>query len=142
VSARKETHVAKIKHIALSSQDPEATAKFFEEALGLQRIRAVNSPLAEGFYLTDGSINVAVLKYRNDEAADVPEGAAFVGLHHIGFKVDDLDEAYEKLDAAKADKRPQMGMPGPDRTFEVKYKSPDGVLFDISHTGWPGASSD
>jgi catechol 2,3-dioxygenase-like lactoylglutathione lyase family enzyme len=134
--------VAKIKHIALASQDPEATAAFFEEALGLQRISRVNSPLAEGFYLTDGSINIAVLKYRNDEAADVPEGAAFVGLHHIGFKVDDLDEAYAKLETAKADKRPEMYPPGPNRTFEVKFKSPDGVLFDISHLGWPGAGND
>jgi methylmalonyl-CoA/ethylmalonyl-CoA epimerase len=134
--------MAKIKHIALASQDPEATAAFFEEALGLQRVSQVNSHLAEGFYLTDGSINIAILKYRNDEAADVPEGTSFVGLHHIGFKVDDLDEAYAKLDAAKADKRPQMAMPGPGRTFEVKYRSPDGVLFDISHTGWPGASGD
>jgi methylmalonyl-CoA/ethylmalonyl-CoA epimerase len=132
--------MAQIKHIALASQAPEKTAAFFEEALGLQRVSRINSPLAEGFYLTDGSINVAILKYRSDEAADVPEGAKFVGLHHIGFKVDDLDAAYARLDAAGADKRPQMYPPSPDRAFEVKYRSPDGVLFDISHTGWPGTS--
>ena len=52
--------MAKIKHIALSTQDPEKTAAFYKEALGLEEVGKVNSPLAEGYYLTDGSINVAI----------------------------------------------------------------------------------
>ena len=48
--------MAKIKHIALSTQDPEKTAAFYIETLGLQEVGKVDSPLAEGYYLTDGSI--------------------------------------------------------------------------------------
>jgi hypothetical protein len=28
------------------------------------------------------------------------------------------------------------------RNFEVKYRGPDGVIFDISSTGWVGTSDD
>jgi catechol 2,3-dioxygenase-like lactoylglutathione lyase family enzyme len=138
--------MAKIKHIALSTQDPEKTAAFYIETLGLQEVGKVNSPLAEGYYLTDGSINVAILKFKDDFAADKPEGVNFVGLHHFGFKVDDLAETETRLQAAHADKRPQMGMttsPGTQhRNVEVKYRGPDDVIFDISSTGWVGTSDD
>jgi catechol 2,3-dioxygenase-like lactoylglutathione lyase family enzyme len=137
--------MAKIKHIALSTQDPEKTAAFYKETLGLQEVGKVNSPLAEGYYLTDGSINVAILKFKSDQAADKPEGVNFVGLHHFGFKVDDLEATEARLQAANADKRPQVNMsttqPG-HRNFEVKYRGPDGVIFDISSTGWVGTSDD
>ena len=102
--------MAKIKHIALSTQDPEKTAAFYKETLGLEEVGKVDSPLAEGYYLTDGSINVAILKFKNDQAADKPEGVDFVGLHHFGFKVEDLEETEARLEAAHADKRPQINM--------------------------------
>jgi len=138
--------MAKIKHIALATQDPEKTAAFYKETLGLREVGKVNSPLADGYYLTDGSINVAILKFKTADAADVPEGVNFVGLHHFGFKVDDLEETCERLEAAHADKRPQrntaMSPSGQHRNFEMKYRGPDGVIFDISHTGWVGTSDE
>jgi catechol 2,3-dioxygenase-like lactoylglutathione lyase family enzyme len=143
--SQKETIMAKIKHIALSTQDPEKTAAFYIETLGLQEVGKVDSPLAEGYYLTDGSINVAVLKFKNDQAADKPEGVNFVGLHHFGFKVEDLEATEARLQAAQADKRPQINMSTTQaghRNYEVKYRGPDGVIFDISSTGWVGTSDD
>jgi methylmalonyl-CoA/ethylmalonyl-CoA epimerase len=138
--------MAKIKHIALSTHDPEKTAAFYKETLGLQEVGKVKSPLAEGYYLTDGSINVAILKFKSDEAADKPEGVNFVGLHHFGFKVDDLEGTMARLEAAHADQRPQVNMAMPQgpqhRNFEVKFRGPDGVIFDISSTGWVGTSDD
>jgi catechol 2,3-dioxygenase-like lactoylglutathione lyase family enzyme len=138
--------MAKIKHIALSTQDPEKTAAFYKETLGLQEVGKVDGPLAEGYYLTDGSINVAILKFKNDQAADKPEGVNFVGLHHFGFKVEDLEATEARLEAAHADKRPQVNMAMPQaaghRNFEVKYRGPDGVIFDISSTGWVGTSDE
>jgi catechol 2,3-dioxygenase-like lactoylglutathione lyase family enzyme len=139
--------MAKIKHIALSTQDPEKTAAFYKEMLGLEEVGKVNSPLAEGYYLTDGSINVAILKFKNDQAADKPEGVNFVGLHHFGFKVDNLEDMCARLEAAHVNRRPQvnpMTMPqgAGHRNVEVKYRGPDGVIFDISSTGWVGTSDD
>jgi catechol 2,3-dioxygenase-like lactoylglutathione lyase family enzyme len=65
----------KIRHIALSVQDPEGTAKFYEEAFGLVRVGKTTSVLADGVYLSDGYLNIALLKYKSDEMAGMKGGA-------------------------------------------------------------------
>ena len=46
--------MARIRHIAIATQDPETTARFYIEGLGLKEVGKVNSPTAEGYYLSDG----------------------------------------------------------------------------------------
>ena len=53
--------MAKIKHIAIATQDAEKTAKFYMEAFGLREVGKVDSPAASGVYLSDGNINLAIL---------------------------------------------------------------------------------
>jgi methylmalonyl-CoA/ethylmalonyl-CoA epimerase len=72
--------MAKMRHIALIVPDPEAAAKFFESAFDLKR--AGNA--RRGVYLSDGTINIALLKQEGNEK---------VGLYHFGMWVDDLDAA-------------------------------------------------
>ena len=85
--------MARIRHVAVGTDDPEATAKFYEDGLGLRRVGVVDSPTAEGYYLSDGHVNLAILKWR-EEWASVTEGAPKrVGVHHIGFGVEDMDAA-------------------------------------------------
>ncbi|MCH7481855.1 MAG: VOC family protein, partial [Chloroflexi bacterium] len=48
----------RIRHIAIATQDPEATARFYKEGLGLREAGVVSSDLAEGYYLPDGHVNV------------------------------------------------------------------------------------
>ena len=97
--------MAKIKHIALSTQDPEKTAAFYMEAFGLKEIRKIDSELARGCMLTDGYINIAILNFKTDKAADIEGGTKYSGLHHIGFKVDSQEEAAEVLRKVGASQR-------------------------------------
>ena len=85
--------MAKIKHIAVATQDPEKTAQFYIDVFGLRQIARINSPGATGFHLTDGDINFAILKFKNDQTAGVPQGKEYTGLHHIGFEVADISAA-------------------------------------------------
>ena len=85
--------MARIKHIALATQDPEATAKFYIDGLGLKEVGKVNSPTAEGYYLTGGYINLAILKFKFDDPATTEGELRYTGIHHFGFKVEDMDEA-------------------------------------------------
>jgi catechol 2,3-dioxygenase-like lactoylglutathione lyase family enzyme len=41
--------MARIRHIAIATQDPKATAQFYIEGLGLKEAGKVNSPTAEGY---------------------------------------------------------------------------------------------
>src|SRR6266571_2811937 len=91
--------MAKIKHIALTTQDPDKVASFYKEAFGLQEIR--RSPNGAVF-LTDGYINLAILNWKTEQDADVgANGPNYSGIHHIGFQIDDMEEATHKLDAAQ-----------------------------------------
>ena len=130
----------RIKHIALTTKDPAKTAAFYKEAFGLQEIR--RSPNGAVF-LTDGYINVAVLNFKTEKDADVgAHGANFSGIHHFGLEVDDLDEAAQRLEHANArqltakDGLDMEMAQGTHRNFEMKWAGPDGVVIDISHTGW------
>jgi catechol 2,3-dioxygenase-like lactoylglutathione lyase family enzyme len=136
--------MARIKHIALTTQDPDKVAAFYKDALGLQEIR--RSPNGAVF-LTDGYINLAILNWKTEKDADVGRnGPNYSGIHHFGFEVEDLSEACDKLEAAQAQRLTQKANldaappPSGHRNFEMKWAGPDGVVIDISHTGWDGTT--
>ncbi len=129
----------KLRHIALATQNPEATADFYKKAFGFKEVKKVTSELAHGFFLSDGTINLAVLKFKQWD--QLGKGLDYVGLHHFGVIVDDVDDWTNKLESLGAEcllRRPN------DRSvddFEVKFRGPDGVVFDIAEHPWPGTAS-
>lgn len=130
----------KLRHVALQVNDPETTATFFEQAFDMKRIGSTDAGISHGIYLSDGTINLAILHFKTDEAAGVPAGKDFVGINHIGFWVDDLGEINEKI--VEAGGKPFLEQDEPENDtlfFERKYHNPDGIVFDVSKTGWGGA---
>jgi catechol 2,3-dioxygenase-like lactoylglutathione lyase family enzyme len=136
----------KIKHIALSTQDVEKTARFYIEVFGMKEMGKIDDPGTTGCFLTDGDINLAILKFKNDQAAGVERGKGFSGIHHIGFQVESLEVIAERLATAGAPRRDDvnqaLGVGGRQAhgNVEVKYGGPDGVMLDVSATGWVGTS--
>ncbi len=137
----------KIKHIALSTQDVEGTARFYIEVFGLKRMGEIDDPGTRGCFLSDGDINLAILNFKNDVAAGAERGKDYSGIHHIGFQVESLEEIAEKLKAAGSPRRDDVNQAlgvGQGRqehgNVEVKYGGPDGVMLDVSETGWIGVS--
>ena len=136
--------MARIKHIALTTSDPDKVAAFYKAAFGLQEIR--RSP-SGAVFLTDGYINLAILNWKTEKDADVgANGPNYSGIHHIGFQVEDLAEAGRRLEGVGGEPLTRKeGLetrmePGSHRNFEMKWAGPDGVVIDISHTGWDGTS--
>ena len=126
--------MAKLRHIALIVPDPEKAAKFFEDAFDMK----VAGKARRGLYVSDGTVNVALLKQEADEK---------VGIYHFGMWVDDLDEAEKKVVGAGGKYlagRPEPAKPGASAHsyYEAKYKDPLGIVFDLTHTGWVGAVKD
>ncbi len=142
--------MAKIKHIAIATQDTEKTANFYKEAFDLQEVGRVDNDNAEGYYLSDGNVNLAILRFKNDIVAGEEFGMSYNGIHHIGFQVEDAAVADSKL--RKFDSHPiedinaalhaSMGSGHGGRNVELKYHGPDGVMIDISQSGWVGTDSD
>ncbi|HME95136.1 MAG TPA: VOC family protein [Methylomirabilota bacterium] len=139
--------MAKIKHIALSTQDVDKTAKFYIDVFGMKEIARIDSPGARGYYLSDGDLNLAILNFRNDAVAGVERGKDWSGIHHIGFQVESLEAIAERLAAAGSEPRHDINEAlgvsyGREShgNVEVKYVGPDGVTLDVSETGWVGTS--
>ena len=138
-----ETAMARIRHIALTTKDPEKTAAFYMQAFDMKEVsRSPNGSL----HLTDGYIDLAILHWKTEQDADVgPNGPNYSGIHHLGFQIDDMEEATHKLDAAQGQQINQR--PGVEagtrsttpRNYEVKWSGPDGVVLDVSQSGWLGA---
>jgi methylmalonyl-CoA/ethylmalonyl-CoA epimerase len=139
----REAVMARIRHLAITTDDPEKVAAFYVAAFDMKEISC--SPNGSR-HLTDGYIDLAILNWKTEQDSDVgPNGPNYSGIHHIGFQVDDMAEASQKLEAAKGvriNQRPGVDMRTRSKTprnYEVKWSGPDGVVLDVSESGWAGA---
>jgi catechol 2,3-dioxygenase-like lactoylglutathione lyase family enzyme len=129
--------MAKLRHIAITVPDPEKAAEFYMQAFGMHKVGETDWENAKGVYLSDGTINLALLHYKTEKAAG-ERGRGFVGVHHFGFWVDDVKGSRAAIEAAGG--KHWMGEPSEDGGFyEVKFHDPDGVVVDITQNGWAGA---
>jgi methylmalonyl-CoA/ethylmalonyl-CoA epimerase len=122
----------KLRHIALSVEDVAKAQKFFEDAFGMTKAGDAQN----GIYMTDGTINIALLaKGGKVPGIDNP----YYGVMHFGVWVDDLAQAEEQVKQAGAVHYQGRPPNTPNSYYEVKYRDPTGIIFDITASGWRGA---
>src|SRR5258705_4025508 len=134
--------MAKLRHIAIATQNEEETARFYVEVFGMTEIAKINIPIVSGSFLTDGTINLAILHFKNDQVAGAERGKDWSGIHHIGFEVESLEEIAQKLAAAGATRREDinhalglsMGSGG-DADAVSPSGGRGGVMFDVMLAG-------
>lgn len=132
---------AKIKHIAIATNDPVGVAKFYTEVFGLETVGEINSRDVHGFYMTDGDINLALLHFKSGpikEEIDRGEAPGH-GLQHIGFLVEDTQATRETLlahGATPRNKRPANST----GFFEEKFNAAGGIIIDVTGHPWPGVA--
>jgi len=121
--------MARIRHIAILTEDVEKLVNFYTTAFGLKIVHGIGTAT----YLSDGHINLAIIPIGPERKIEGPQLKA--GLYHFGFEVEDVDAlrgACNELSAASGiDKRP------PNREAEYRVHDPDGNPIDLSKHGWP-----
>jgi catechol 2,3-dioxygenase-like lactoylglutathione lyase family enzyme len=124
-----------LRHIALSVPDKEKAARFYEEIFGFARV----SQLRVATRLSDGVMNITLLQFETQEDAGDERGKDFVGVHHFGIWVDDIETMKQAIEAGggKTHGGPTGHAPA---NAEYKFRDPNGIVFDISTHGWDGAS--
>ena len=131
--------MSRIRHIAITAEDPFVTAELFKKALGLEEIGRGDSELAREVYLTDGYINLAIVCWKRTRETPNPYPDGY-GLDHFGVQVDDLDRAEARARGAGATPQPpppvDLSKLGGRLFFEKKLQLA-GVKFDLSGHGWP-----
>ena len=130
--------MAKLRHLAIACQDPDTMAEFYRKAFGFKEVRRGDGPLAYGIHLSDGVIDLAILRCKTDQ---IGKGMDYTGMHHFGVLVEDIDATAQKLEALggkhymENDRDTRMG------AYEMKFYGPEGVLFDIAEHPWTGSAA-
>lgn len=139
--------MVRLRHVAIASQDPDNSVKFFTEVLGWTMAGRVDSRNAQGYYVTDGQINIALLRFKNRPAAGMEFPAGYAGLHHLGFQCDDIEEIVGRFEdsgfAPRHDVNIAQGLgknPAKDNA-EYKMTGPENVMVDVSERGWVGTET-
>ena len=112
--------MAKIRHVVYRAADLEVMAKFFVDGFGMTVVR--RRPEG-GIDLSDGTIHLAVLPVRT--------AGQRLGFEHIGFAVEDEQQACRRLEAAGAREFGRTVDP-----YQIKFEGPEGIEVEIG--AWPG----
>jgi len=131
---------AQLRHFAICVGDLERSAGFYSKVFGFKKVGEETLSIGTAYYMSDGTINLALLNFSGDEGAGVKDATKFIGANHFGIQVDDLKETQKAIEDAGGTFFFDLG---DERlgNFERKFKDPDGVVFDISHHGWLGTDS-
>ena len=124
--------MARLRHLGIATSDPAGTAEFYMRAFGMRKIGEIPADHkgAGGYYLTDGVMNVAIIKFKTDEYAGEDFGKDFVGLHHVGFEVDDHNAARAAIEGAGGR---FMWDGGRDHK---KFRDTDNLIFEVTVQGF------
>ena len=76
--------MAKLRHIAIASQHEEETARFYIDVFGMTEVGKIDIPIVSGYFLTDGTINLAILHFKNDQVAGAERGPEWRGIVEHG----------------------------------------------------------
>lgn len=117
--------MSRIVHIALKVDDLEKTSEFYEKVFGFKSTETSRVRDHTSRHLTDGTIDLALIKYDSEESAESKAAGLGPCIHHLGIEVDDI-EGYEK-ELAKYGCQ-IISDPG---VFPVKFRAPGGTVAEI-----------
>ncbi|HWP34766.1 MAG TPA: VOC family protein [Thermodesulfobacteriota bacterium] len=119
----------RIVHIALKVDDLERASRFYEEVFGFRVAR--EGPVRDhtSRHLTDGEIDLALIKYRSEESAEATAAGRGPCIHHLGIEVDDLEAYRARLVRYGCE---LISAPG---EIPIKFRDPNGIVAEIVPRG-------
>ena len=120
----------RIAHIAVRVDDMKEARDFYEGVLGMTEVRSEHHREHFSCHLTDGHIDLSILQY--DKGSKTKEALSAVKkpyIHHIVFKVDDLEKGIAELKERGYEIITDHGV------IPVKFRAPGGTVAEIAPTG-------
>jgi lactoylglutathione lyase len=129
--------MARVAHIGIKVDELEAATKFYEEVFGFRRLSTDRVRDHISRHLTDGEIDIALIKYDSDDSsAEAKATGKGPSIHHLGFAVDDLDKFTAELHQRGCQIISDPGV------LPIKFRAPGGTLAEIAPaTHFKGAKS-
>jgi catechol-2,3-dioxygenase len=123
--------VHRLNHAVLYVRDSERSARFYEEVLGFRRLPL---PVPGAVFMqAAGSTNDHDLGLFSigEGAADSPAGRQSVGLYHLAWEVDTLQDLNE-IGARLSERNALVGATDHGTTKALYGKDPDNIEFEVS----------
>lgn len=117
-----------INHVVLWVRDADRTADFYERALGFRRV--FGSPGRAHFLQAEGSTNDHDLAVMSVGASAGASAAGTVGLYHVAWEVDTLDELQARA-RVLSELGALVGSSDHGTTKSLYAKDPDGLEFEV-----------
>lgn len=118
--------MAKIRHVAICTEDPDKLAEFYVATFGMKEVaRGKEKKGGQAIYLSDGYINLALLPARGRKE----------GIEHFGFQVESIEES-GRLAKDQGAKQGLAPRPRDGRFAEFRIHDPVGIGVDLSENGW------
>ena len=122
--------VTRLNHAVLYVRDVERTRAFYEEVLGFRTL--IWMPGQGAFFQAPGSTNDHDLGVFQIGSGAGPSGAgrSTVGLYHLAWEVDTLDEL-ERIRDVLAERGALVGASDHLTTKSLYAQDPDGIEFEV-----------
>jgi lactoylglutathione lyase len=82
--------MARIVHIALKVDDLEKATEFYEKGFGFTEMETGQVRDHTSRHLTDGTIDLALIKYDSEDSAEARASGLGPCIHHFAIEVDDM----------------------------------------------------
>jgi len=117
--------MARIVHIALKVDDLEKTTKFYENVFGFKEMETSKVRDHTSRHLTDGAIDLALIKYDREESAESLASGQGPCIHHFAIEVEDVDKYVAEIGKYGCEIISDPGV------VPVKFRAPGGTVMEI-----------
>jgi lactoylglutathione lyase len=121
----KETIMARIVHLALKVDDLEKSSEFYEKLFGFVPVEEGKVRDHTSRHLTDGTIDLALIKYDREESAESLASGEGPCIHHFGIEVENLDQYAAQLARFGCELISDPGV------VPIKFRAPGGTVAEI-----------
>ncbi len=121
--------MASIVHIALKVEDLDETSQFYEKVFGFKPIETSKVRDHTSRHLTDGAIDLALIKYDSEESAEAKAAGKGPCIHHFGIEVDDTEKYLAEIRKLGCEIISDPGV------IPVKFRAPGGTVAEIAPKG-------
>ncbi len=115
----------RIVHIALKVDDLKATSEFYQKVFGF--VPMENSKVRDhtSLHLSDGAIDLALIKYDSEESAESKASGLGPCIHHFAIEVDDVKGYLAEIRKFGCEIISDPGV------IPVKFRAPGGTVLEI-----------
>lgn len=118
--------MARIVHIAVKVDDLEKATEFYEKSFGFVEVQTGQVRDHTSRHLTDGAIDLALIKYDSEDSAESRASGLGPCIHHFGIEVDDMNTSAAELAKYGCEIISEPGV------IPIKFRAPGGTVAEIS----------